>query len=450
MATQKLSGINRVLVGFTLFSMFFGAGNLIFPPSLAAQAGVNTVEAISGFMVSAVGLPVFGVAAVALSGGLPKLADRVGPRFSFLFVLLIYLSIGPCLAIPRTASTSFEMTMLPLMEEMGIHLGGQMAGISYQTVAQFFYSLLFFLVAMLLAFRPEKLTDRLGKILCPALLTLISVLFLGCLVWPMGQPGKAAEIYSSQPAVKGFLDGYQTMDTIAALNFGIIIALNIQNRGVKQEAAVVRETVIAGMIAGVLMMAVYGILAYIGMPVGEKAGDGANGARILTFVAGSLFGNAGKMILGVIFFIACLNTCVGLLSCCSQYFTTILPKICYRAWVFLFAFISLFISSAGLDRILAFSLPVLNAIYPIAIVLIVLAFLHRFLGHWEKVYPCAILFTGIVSGVHALESAGVLSSQMCMVFYNWLPGYSIGLGWILPAGIGILLGILLGIRSHRS
>ena len=236
------------------------------------------------------------------------------------------------------------------------------------------------------------------------------------------------------------------MDTIAALNFGIIIALNIQNRGVSQERAVVRETVIAGMIAGVLMMAVYGILAYIGMPVGGRAGEGANGARILTFVAGSLFGNAGKMILGVIFFIACLNTCTGLLSCCSQYFTTILPRIGYRAWVFLFALISLFISSAGLDRILAFSVPVLNAIYPIAIVLIVLAFLHPFLGQWEKVYPCAILFTGIVSGVYALESAKVISSQMCMIFHQWLPGYSIGLGWILPAGIGILSGILLGIK----
>ena len=245
---QKLSKQNLLLVGFTLFSMFFGAGNLIFPPFLGAQAGVMTWKAMSGFLLSAVGLPVLGVAAVALSGGIGKLAGRVHPAFAFLFTLLIYLSIGPCLAIPRTSSTSFEMTVFPVLKQLGVSFNSTVRGTGFtvQTMAQFGYSVVFFTAAMAVAFRPDKLTDRLGKILCPTLLVLISVIFIGCLVWPMGHYGDPAAAYKSGPAVAGFLEGYQTMDTIAALNFGIIIAINIQAKGVDQEGAVVRETIKAG------------------------------------------------------------------------------------------------------------------------------------------------------------------------------------------------------------
>ena len=272
---QKLSKHNLLLVGFTLFSMFFGAGNLIFPPFLGAQAGSLTWQAMGGFLISAVGLPVMGVAAVALSGGLTNLAGRVHPWFAFLFTLLIYLSIGPCLAIPRTASTSFEMTVLPALTGMNLNMQGVVGqtGFTLQTLSQFAYSALFFIVAMIVAFRPEKLTDRLGKVLCPALLVLIGVIFTGCLVWPMGPYGTPSQSFSSGPVVKGFLEGYQTMDTIAALNFGIVIALNIRAKGVEQEGAIVRETIKAGVIAGILLALIYGALAHIGAPAGTVTAD---------------------------------------------------------------------------------------------------------------------------------------------------------------------------------
>ena len=298
---QKLSWRNLLLVGFTLFSMFFGAGNLIFPPFLGAEAGTLTWHAMRGFLLSAVGLPVLGVAAVAMAGGLDRLGRRVHPGFAFVFTLLIYLSIGPCLAIPRTASTSFEMAVLPYLGGLGTALGSR---------AQLIYSVVFFCIAMALAFRPDKLTDRLGKVLCPTLLILIAVIFTGCLIWPLGAYGAPAKEYADSAAVKGFLEGYQTMDTIAALNFGIIIALNIRAKGVQEDGAVVRETVKAGVIAGLLMAAVYVALAQIGAPAGAKMRYPGNGARILTFVADSLFGRAGMILLGMIFFIACLNTCV--------------------------------------------------------------------------------------------------------------------------------------------
>lgn len=441
---QKLSKHNLLLIGFTLFSMFFGAGNLIFPPFLGAEAGTLTWQALSGFLISAVGLPVLGVAAVALSGGLDNLARRVHPAFAFIFILLIYLSIGPCLAIPRTASTSFEMTMLPVITGMRLDLGELVGGTRFSvlTVSQFVYSALFFMAAMIVAFRPEKLTDRLGKVLCPTLLILIGVIFTGCLVWPMGTLGTPAPEYSVGPQVKGFLEGYQTMDTIAALNFGIIIAINIRAKGVDQESAVFRETIKAGIIAGILLALVYGALTYIGAPAGQATGKMENGARILTYVAGSLFGRAGMVILGLIFLIACFNTCVGLLSCCSQYFTTIIPVIGYRAWVALFAVISLVISSAGLDRILTVSVPVLNAIYPVAIVLIALAFLNPVTKRWPAMYPCSILLTGIVSVAYALEQSKVMIPVVSQLT-TYLPGYGSGLGWIVPALAGMAAGVAL-------
>lgn len=440
---QKLSRPNLMLVGFTLFSMFFGAGNLIFPPFLGAQAGIMTWKAMAGFLFSAVGLPVLGVAAVAVSGGLRELAGRVHPAFAFLFTLLIYLSIGPFLAIPRTSSTSFEMTVLPVLTRMGVSMGSEagQSGFTVQTAAQFGYSVLFFAGAMAVAFRPDKLTDRLGKILCPSLLVLIGVIFAGCLVWPMGPYGAPEAAYESGPVVKGFLEGYQTMDTIAALNFGIIIAINIQAKGVEQEGAVVRETVKAGVIAGILLALIYAALAHIGAPAGAAAGSMGNGARILTFVAGNLFGNAGMMILGLIFLIACFNTCVGLLSCCSQYFISIIPRISYKMWVFLFALISLVISSAGLNKILAVSVPVLNAIYPVAIVLIALAFMGPLTRRWPAMFPISILFTGMVSTVYAMEQSKLVIPFLTQAT-AYLPGYGAGLGWIVPALAGMAAGVI--------
>ena len=218
---KKLSGKNLLLVGFTLFSMFFGAGNLIFPPHLGAQAGTSLWPAFAGLAVSAVGLPIAGVVAVARAGGLDRLAGRVHPVFAMVFTILVYLSIGPCLAIPRTASTSFQM-LVPL-------IGGG-------TGLQLAYSVLFFAAAFLVALRPEKLTDWLGRILCPCLIVLIVMLFAGCLIHPLAAHyGTPSAEYAALPAVQGILYGYQTMDTLAGLNFGAVIRLNIAP-GVLQKA----------------------------------------------------------------------------------------------------------------------------------------------------------------------------------------------------------------------
>jgi LIVCS family branched-chain amino acid:cation transporter len=390
---NKLSRKDQIFIGITLFSMFFGAGNLIFPPFLGLQAGSSVLPAFAGFAVSAIGLPVLGVAAVARSHGLPVLAGRVSRYFAAVFTMLIYLSIGPCLAIPRTASTSFEMAVTPFA---GTVLPWMRAA----------YSVVFFAAALILALRPLKLVDRLGKRLAPVLLALIAVLFLGCLFTGGAAPGQPAPSYVAAPAVQGFLDGYQTMDAMAALIFGIVLAANIRVRGIKEDDGVVSVTIRAGFIAGLLFATVYGALTYIGVSRGKP--DMTNGAELLSQTASHLFGTLGMVIVGAIFVIACLNTCIGLICCCAEYFNQLFPRMSYAAWAVFFAVISTVIANAGLNAILKFSVPILTALYPMAIMLIALAFLPASLQGRRLLYPLAVGAAGIFSILAALDASGIV------------------------------------------
>ena len=252
--SNQFNFTQRLLLGLTLFSMFFGAGNLIFPPYLGSLAGTDMPWAMAGFAITAVCFPILGVMTVARSGGLMMLASRVHPQFAFIFTLLIYLSIGPCVAIPRTASTSFEMALAPMFSGSSEPV---FMGFSSLVCAQFVYSVFFFLLAGLMALKPEKLTQRLGKFTSPALIIMIALLFVACMFNPIAGYGLALPPYDINAFVRGFLEGYQTMDTLAALNFGLIIALNVQALGVKSTEGVVSETVKAGMIAGFFLITIY-------------------------------------------------------------------------------------------------------------------------------------------------------------------------------------------------
>ena len=433
---EKLSRKDQFLVGVTLFSMFFGAGNLIFPPLLGYQAGVASPWAFLGFALSAVGLPILGVTAVARTGDLPTLAGRVGRPFAAIFTVLIYLSIGPCLAIPRTASTSFEMAVTPFLPSGAPVLWLRAA-----------YSVVFFAAALALALHPTKLVDWLGKRLAPVLLVLIAVLFFGGVFSGLSGAdtavGKYAAASPAVPAVQGFLDGYQTMDAIAALIFGIVLAMNIRARGVTQQSAVVKTTIRAGALAAVLFAAVYGALTWLGTAGGHAYGAGAqNGAEILTFVANRLYGTAGQIILAAIFVIACLNTCIGLLCCCGEYFHELCPKLSYAGWVVVFAVFSGVVANAGLNAILKVSVPVLGCLYPVAIVLIALAFLPEHLQETRPLlYPLTVGLAGVTGVVAALADAGISIPGVTALFSH-LPLYAYGLSWLIPALVGVGIGLL--------
>ena len=418
---QKLSGKSLLLVSFTLFSMFFGAGNLIFPPHLGAQAGTSLWPAFAGLAVSAVGLPIAGVTAVARAGGLDRLAGRVHPVFATVFTILVYLSIGPCLAIPRTASTSFQM-LVPLI---GGGSGLQLA-----------YSVLFFAAAFLVALRPEKLTDWLGRILCPCLIVLIVVLFAGCLIHPLAAHyGTPSAEYAALPAVQGILYGYQTMDTLAGLNFGAVIALNIQALGVTEPREVERGTIRAGFLAAGLFAVVYAMLTHIGGIAGAAFPGCETGAETLTLLANALFGRVGQVLLAAIFIIACFNTCVGPISGVSEYFHQLWPKVPYTGWAAFFALTSMLLSNIGLASILELSVPILNAIYPAAIVLIFLSFLP---GQFQR---CSVYSWAI--GLAALQSIpAALPLGPVAALANNLPLGALGFGWLLPAAVGMGIGFL--------
>lgn len=434
---KNLSRKDLVLVSLMLFSLFFGAGNLIFPPFLGQAAGSATWVAMAGFFITAVGFPILGVVAVAKSGGLYSLAKRVHPAFAAVFTVLIYLSIGPGLGIPRAGSLPFEMAVAPYLPE----------SIS-TTLALFLFTLVFFSVAYWLSLSPAKLVDRMGKVLTPTLLVLISLIFIASIFRPIGAYGEATGEYVKSPFVKGFLEGYLTMDTIAALNFGIVISLAIKSRGVSDEKLVVSNSIKAGVIAGSLLIAIYAVLGHLGATSGGRFGTTANGAQTLTNVITYIFGKPGAVLLAVIFTLACLTTCVGLITSCSQYFATLTSKVSYKGFVRILALLSMGIANMGLTQILSISVPVLNAIYPIAIMLIVLGMMNRVFKGNTMAYRLTIIFTGVVSVVDALGQVGVGVEALTKLFER-LPLYSQGLGWIVPAVVGMILGVLMKVVKEN-
>ncbi len=405
---DKLSRKKQLLFGVTLFSMFFGAGNLIFPPYLGYQAGREALPAFLGFAVSAVGLPILGVIAVVRNNGLHSLAGRVSKPFAAIYTMLIYLSIGPCLAIPRTASTSFEMAVTPFLPDR-----------SWTFWLQILYSAVFFSIALALTLHPTQLVNLLGKHLAPLLLILIAVLTLGGIFYGFSGMNAPSGNYASVPAVQGFLDGYQTMDAIAALIFGMVFTLNISNYGVTDKLSVYHTTVHAGWIAAALFVAVYGSLTWVGA-AGAAGSKVENGAQVLSYVAMRLFGQGGEIILAAIFFIACLNTCISLICCCGEYFHKLIPKLSYPAWASVFAVFSAVVANAGL---------------------IGLAFLPKdFHTSRPLLYPLSIALTGIVSVTASLHSAG-LDIPFLTKAVNQLPLASFGLEWLFPALVGIATGM---------
>ena len=312
---------------------------------------------------------------------------------------------------------------------------------------QLAYSLVFFAVAGLIALKPDALTQRLGKMLCPLLLALIGALFVGCLLAPHPY-GAVAASYQTHPVIHGFLDGYQTMDAIAALVFGTVIALNLRGLGLTEAHVIRTEAALAGVGAGVLLGVVYLCLAHIGGVSGGAWPGSENGAQVLSQLAGSVYGRGGMALLAAIFVVACLNTCVGLLSSCASYFHQRLPKVSYPAWVALFALISVGISNVGLNQILALSVPVLNLLYPIVLVLILLACLPK-AEALPLLYPIAGWGTLAASAVLLAAKSGVLPAALTEALHA-LPLYAQGLGWLLPCLVFLALGAGLSLVKKRS
>ena len=365
---KRLTHRQRLLIGATLFSMFFGAGNLIFPPFTGYAAGAESVAAFIGLASTAVLFPVFGVIATARAGGAQGLCRRFPSWFATGFIIVIYLCIGPMLAIPRTASTSYSMFSFLTSAADGVSLGP----VPLAWVLRAAFSALFFFGSYHLALRPSHLKDVLGRWMTPVLLALIGVLFVAGVLLLHDPVAAARAPYAGAPFARGFVEGYQTMDALAALVFGIVIAMNIRACGLSDDRAVARETARAGLVAGVCLALVYGLLCWLGARASAVLPEAADGTAVLSGLCLHLFGTAGPAVLAAIFFVACFNVCTGLLSSCAAFFAQRFARLSFRAWLRVFTVASFLVSILGLELILQISVPILTLIYPAALTVIVL------------------------------------------------------------------------------
>ena len=425
---NTLSYKELLFIAFMLFSMFFGAGNLIFPAFLGNAAGTEMLISLTGFIITAVGLPILGVIAVGKAGSLNTLSTRVHPWFALVFPFLIYLSIGPGLAIPRAGTVAYEMSIKPFLAEE----------LSNSSMMLLIYTIIFFAIVLYLSLSPSKLVDRFGKLLTPVLLILIAIIFVKAILTPAQSFAAPTEIYANNAFFQGFLDGYLTMDALAALVYGIVVVNTLRLKGIKDDSSLSKYMLFAGIGAGMLLAIIYSILTYLGASVsGFKQMD--NGAETLTLVMNELFGQAGNIILGALFTVACLCVSISLIISCGEYFSRLMPFFAYKTWATIVAVISFAIANLGLNQILAISSPILGAIYPLAIVLIILGLLNRFAN--PSIYLYGIIFTAIYSIIDTVNTT-LLGSSWSGILYS-IPLYEQGVGWILPAIIGIMIGAII-------
>jgi LIVCS family branched-chain amino acid:cation transporter len=412
----RLNSLDLLALGFMTFALFLGAGNIIFPPSAGLAAGQSIWPAALGFLLTGVGLPLLTVVALArVGGGMDRLTAPLGRGAGTLLAVVVYLAIGPLFATPRTAVVSFEMGVAPFTGNSPTPLLA--------------YTALFFAATLFLVLNPGQLVNRIGKLITPVLLAALLVLGGAALFAPAGEIGMTAESYRNAPLLKGFLEGYLTMDTLGALVFGIVIATAIRDRGVSEPALVTRYSMIAGAIAAIGLSLVYLALFYLGATSQGIAGDAQNGVQILTTYVQHTFGTTGSLLLAVVITLACLTTAVGLTTACGEFFSSFLP-IGYRAVVIVFTLFSLVVSNQGLTQLISVSVPVLVGLYPLAIMLVALSLLDRCWVSPSRIFVPVMAVTLVFGVVDGLSAAGF--TDLVPELFTALPLAAQSMGWLVP------------------
>ena len=446
---KQLTHRQRILVACTLFGMFFGAGNLIFPVHLGQMAGRNALPAMIGFIITAVGIPILGVAAIGNThaDGLQALATKVGKGYGYAFTCLLYLTIGPFFAIPRCATTSFTTGVLPMLGD------GASEGL-----ALLIFSLVFFALVLFLSLRPANITVWIGKIINPLFLIFLAILVIAALSRP-GAPASTVEpvaAYQGHALSSALVEGYGTMDAIAGLAFGIVVIDIIRSMGVTDDAAIARDVLRSGALTGLLMALIYAATILMGAQSRGLFELSENGGIALAQISGHYLGSAGKLVLALTITCACLKTSIGLVTSCADAFTRMFPRaLSYRSWAILFTAFSFCISNFGLSRIIEYSIPVLMFLYPLAITLILLALCGGLFHHDRAVYlsvtafTCAAaLFDFMKALPPSLRSALHLDGLLGFVG-RALPLFNQSFGWVLPAAVGLVLGLAIRFTRNR-
>lgn len=446
---KKLSFKEYVYVASMLFGLFFGAGNLIFPIHMGQMAGANVWVSVLGFLVTGVGLPLLGVAALGISRstGLFDLSSKAGKPYGLFFTCLLYLTIGPFFAIPRCATTSFTVGLEQILPNNG-----------RERLYLFLFTLAFFAAALIFSLFPGKILTVVGKILNPCFLLFLGVLVAVSLISPSAAVSDVAPQgdYVSKPFFTGFLDGYNTMDALAGLAFGIIVVRVISGLGIKEPGAIASNTVRSGIFSCLLMALIYVAVAVVGAQSRGIFETSENGGIAFAQIAQHYLGYAGLFVLAATVTLACLKTSVGLITSCAETFSGIFKKgPSYRVWAIIFSAVSFLFANLGLNSIITYSLPVLMFLYPLAIVLILLALFGKFFGHDRRVYAWTIGFTllpAVYDGFMTLNANVTIidSTVIREITSKYLPFSDLGLGWLCPAAVGFAIGLTMHLVSRRK
>lgn len=407
---------DSIVVGFALFAMFFGAGNVVFPPYLGMHAGEQWANGFAFYFIADIGLALVAMFAILHAGGADNITGRIGHVASNVLMCAVILCIGPMVAIPRTAATTLEMSITPF----------------FSGVSPVVFSVIFFAVILLLSIKQSAVIDIVGKILTPALLIGLLVLIVKGFVSPIGEIVDTG-VSASEVTVNGIKSGYQTMDVLAAMAFGIIILSSAGEKGYTDSKSAAKMIGIAAALSGVLLMIVYFGLTYLGATAVTVFPADISRANLVIGIVELLLGKAGLIIFAIVVALACITTAVALVSSAASFFAKLANnKISYSVFVIVICVSSAVISNLGLDTIIAIATPILDIVYPPMLVLILLSWFGDKLH--KSVYVSSVAGSLIASVLATAELYG-----MNVPVVDSLPLASLGLGWVTPA---VLFGLV--------
>ena len=420
MSRKKI--IDIIICGFALFAIFFGAGNLIFPPYLGVISGNNWGIANIAFLLSDPLLPILGVIVTALLGGqATDLGKRVSKHFSIIIGAISIILIGPLFAVPRTGATTHEIFVQSFVP----------------TAPQWITSLIFFGLTLYIAIHSHTVIDAIGKYLTPILLIILLLVFIAAVVQPNAgfQTTTSAGLFS-----QSFKEGYQTMDALgAALMAGVVIS-DLTRRGYTEKKEQHQMMFGVGIVSFILLALVYSSLTYAGATVSTVYDSTVQRPALLIGLIEQLLGSFGKVAMGIAVSFACLTTSVGLITTCGHYFSTLTNgKLEYKKIVVVSVVISFLLSLLGVDALLQLAVPVLSAIYPMVIALIFLSIFDRYIVYnWT--YTGAVVGAFFIGGIQAIHlfsqmQGGNFLSELA-AWTNTLPLNQFGFEWLVPAIIG--------------
>lgn len=406
-----------IIIGFALFSVFFGAGNLIFPPFIGLSSGTQWLTSFLGFILADVGIILLGITAIGKIGSFQDIIGKAGKSFGIGLELIMMLCLGPILVIPRTAATTFEMSITPILGSSN----------------KLLFSCIFFGIACLLTIKPTKVLDIIGKFLTPILLVALGILIVKGIISPIGTIAEGSD--SAGSFVHGLTQGYQTMDALGIGGVTAFVMASFITKGYKDKKEISKLTLRAALLAGAGLALVYGGLTYLGATVSNVYATDISQTELFTNIVNSILLNTGSILMSIVVGVACLTTAIGLTSVTANYFETLSNKrLKYQHIVIFICVFSTVMSILGVDKIISIAAPILTVIYPVSIVLIIMSYFRKFITR-NSVYVGAAYATLFISLLTVIDSLG-----FAIDFIHALPLASYGFNWIVPAILGAIIG----------